>query len=159
MDTTLETRINLWQVGWEIFKDYPLTGCGFRCVDLIYNQYPDPLYEKTHDLRRSVKYLRGMHNSFMQLAVDTGILGLTAWLGIWVCFFRLLYHRAKAIKKDPQERWAIYGSAAAVLAFLAGGFFESNFYDSEVAMVLYFIMALPFSGTQNNPILSKHNVS
>ena len=159
MDRTFETRTNLWQVGWEIFKDYPLTGCGFRCVDLIYNQYPDPLYEKTHDLRRSVKYLRGMHNNFMQLAVDTGILGLTAWLGIWVCFFRLLYHRAKAIKKDPQERWAIYGSAAAVLAFLAGGFFESNLYDSEVAMVLYFIMALPFSGTQNNPILSKHNVS
>jgi hypothetical protein len=36
-----------------------------------------------------------------------------------------------------------------VLAFLAAGFFETNFYDSEVAMVLYFIMALPFSGTQN----------
>lgn len=159
MDSTLEMRINLWQVGWKIFKDYPLTGCGFRCVDLIYNQYPDPLYEKTHDLRRSVKYLRGMHNNFMQLAVDTGILGVTTWLGIWVCFFRLLYHRAKAIKRDPQERWAIHGSAAAVLAFLAGGFFESNLYDSEVAMVLYFIMALPFSGTQNNPILSKHNDS
>jgi len=159
MDTTFEVRTNLWQFGWEVFKDYPLTGCGFRCVDLIYNQYPDPLYEKTHDLRRSVKYLRGMHNNFIQLAVDTGILGLTAWLGIWVCFFRLLYHRAKAIKRDPQERWAIHGSAAAVLAFLAGGFFESNFYDSEVAMVLYFIMALPFSGTQNNPILSKHNDS
>ena len=94
----------------------------------------------------------------MQLAVDTGILGVTAWLGIWVCFFRLLYH-PKAIKRDPQERWAIYGSAAAVLAFLAGGFFETNFYDSEVAMVLYFIMALPFSGTQNNQILSKHNDS
>ena len=159
MDTSFETRANLWQVGWEVFKDYPLTGCGFRCVDLVNNQYPDPLYETKHDLHRAVKYLRGMHNNFMQLAVDTGILGLTAWLGIWVCFFRLLYHRAKAIKKDPQERWAIYGSAAVVLAFLAGGFFESNLYDSEVAMVLYFIMALPFSGTQNNPILSKHNVS
>lgn len=158
-DRTFETRTNLWQVGWEVFKDYPLTGCGFRCVDLVNNQYPDPLYEKTHDLHRAVKYLRGMHNNFMQLAVDTGILGLTAWLGIWVCFFRLLYHRAKAIKRDPQERWAIYGSAAAVLAFLVGGFFESNLYDSEVAMVLYFIMALPFSGTQNNPILSKHNIS
>ena len=158
-DRTFETRTNLWQVGWEVFKDYPLTGCGFSCVDMVNYQYPDPLYEKTHDLHRSVRYIQGMHNNFMQLAVDTGILGLTAWLGIWVCFFRLLYHRAKAIKKDPQERWAIYGSAAAVLAFLAGGFFESNLYDSEVAMVLCFIMALPFSGTQNNPILSKHNVS
>jgi O-antigen ligase len=146
-DATLEARINLWQVGWKIFKDYPLTGCGFSCVDLVNNQYPDPLYEKTQDLRRSVKYLQGMHNNFIQLAVDTGSLGLTAWIAIWVCFFRLLYHRAKAIKKYPQESWAIFGSASAALAFLAGGLFESNLYYAEVVMVVYFIMALPFSAT------------
>ena len=149
-DATLEARINLWQVGWKIFKDYPLTGCGFSCVDLVNSQYPDPLYEKTQDLRRSVKYLQGMHNNFMQLAVDTGTLGLTAWIGIWVCFFRLLYHRAKTLKEYPQEGWAIFGSASAALAFLAGGLFESNLYDTEVVMVLYFIMALPFSGNENN---------
>ena len=40
-------------------------------------------------------------------------------------------------------------SAATGIAFLAGGFFETNFYDSEVIMVLYFIMVLPFSGSQN----------
>ena len=33
------------------------------------------------------------------------------------------------------------------LAFLAGGCFETNLYDSEVVMVLYFIMALPFAGS------------
>ena len=151
-DTTFISRANLWQVGWKIFKDYPLTGCGFRCVDLVNEQYPDPLYEKTHDLRQSVKYLRGMHNNFIQLMVDTGILGLTAWLGIWVCFFRLLYHRAKATKSDPHEFWVIQGSAAAGIAFLAGGCFETNFYDSEVVMVLYFIMALPFAGSQGKNI-------
>ena len=86
----------------------------------------------------------------MQLAVDTGTLGLTAWIGIWVCFFRLLYHRAKTLKEYPQEGWAIFGSASAALAFLAGGLFESNLYDTEVVMVLYFIMALPFSGNENN---------
>ena len=48
------------------------------------------------------------------------------------------------------ERWVILGSATATLAFLAGGFFESNLYDSEVVMLIYLIMALPFSGSQNN---------
>ena len=88
-----------------------------------------------------------MHNNLIQLAVDTGILGVTTWLGIWVCFFHLLYHRSIAIKGDPHDCWVIYGSAAAVIAFLAGGCFETNFYDSEVAMVLFFIMALPFTGS------------
>jgi O-antigen ligase len=100
-----------------------------------------------------------MHNNFVQLAVDTGILGLTAWLGIWICFFRLLYHRSKAIKRDSHERWVIYGSTAAVSAFLAGGCFETNFYDSEVAMVLFFIMALPFAGSQSERYNLDENAS
>ena len=140
-DATFGMRVALWKGGWKIFKDYPLTGCGFRCVDLVNSQYPDPT--------GYVARYRGMHNNLIQVAVDTGILGATAWLGIWFCFFRFLYHKAIDLGKNVFEHWSIFGSSAAVLAFLAAGFFETNFYDSEVAMVLYFIMALPFSGTQN----------
>ncbi len=140
-DVTFGMRVALWKGGWEIFKDYPLTGCGFRCVDLVNSQYPDPT--------GYVARYRGMHNNLIQVAVDTGILGATAWLGIWFCFFRFLYHKAIALEKKSFERWIIFGSSAATLAFLAAGIFETNFYDSEVAMVLYFIMALPFAGTQN----------
>ncbi len=141
-DRTFTMRTALWKGGWKIFKDYPLTGCGFRCVDLVNSQYPDP----TGYIAR----FRGMHNNLVQVAVDTGILGVTAWLGIWFYFFRFLYHKAITLEKNANERWVILGSAAAMLAFLAAGFFETNFYDSEVAMLLYFIMALPFSGNQKN---------
>ena len=140
-DVTFGMRVALWKGGWEIFKDHPLTGCGFRCVDLVNSQYPDPT--------GYIERYRGMHNNLIQVAVDTGVLGVTAWLGIWFCFLRCLYHKAITLEKNADEGWIIFGSAAAVLAFLAGGFFETNFYDSEVAMLLYFIMALPFSGTQN----------
>ena len=140
-DTNFEMRKALWRAGWEIYKDHPLTGCGFRCVDLLHNQYPDPT--------GYVKKLRGMHNNFIQLAVDTGFFGLATWLGIWFYFFRLLYRQAFGVKKDFSKNWTSFGSAAAAIGFLAGGCFESNLYDSEVAMLLYFIMALPFSGSQN----------
>jgi O-antigen ligase len=143
-DFTFFQRVALWQGGWKIFNDHPLTGCGFRCVDLINSQYPDPT--------GYIKQIRGMHNNFVQLAVDTGLLGLTSWMGIWFCFFRLLYERSAALKHDPPSCWVLVGSAAAGIAFLTGGCFESNFYDSEVVMVLYFIMALPFCGSQNNEI-------
>ena len=141
-DRTFTMRTALWKGGWKIFKDYPLTGCGFRCVDLVNSQYPDPT--------GYVARFRGMHNNLIQVAVDTGILGVTAWLGIWFYFFRFLYHKAITLEKNANERWVILGSAAAMLAFLGAGFFETNFYDSEVAMLLYFIMALPFSGNQKN---------
>ena len=139
-DQTFSMRTALWHGGWELFKDYPLTGCGFRCVDLLNAQYPDPTGH--------IKSIRGMHNNFIQLAVDTGILGLSTWLGIWFCFFRLLYNKGVDLKGDPSEGWIVFGSAATGLAFLAGGCFETNFYDSEVVMILYFIMALPFTGSK-----------
>jgi len=141
-DETFNMRLALWEGGWLIFKDHPLTGCGFKCVDLIYPQYPDP----TGHISR----LRGMHNNFIQLAVDTGILGLSAWLGIWICFFRIMYQRSKNLVSDQSSKWVVAGSSAAVIAFLVGGCFESNFYDSEVNMLLWFIMALPFADSNLN---------
>jgi putative inorganic carbon (HCO3(-)) transporter len=143
-DDTFSMRVHLWRGGWEVFKDYPLTGCGFKCMDLIYAQYPDPT--------RIIQNLKGMHNNFIQLAMDTGILGLSTWIGIWVCFFGLLYKRIKSIKNQSEE-WILYGSTASAIAFLVGGCFESSYYDSEVVMILYFIMALPFSGPKTNPRL------
>jgi len=62
----------------------------------------------------------------------------------------MLYKRLAALDGDLNEKGIILGSAAGSLAFLVGGLFETNMFDSEVAMTLYFIMALPFSGDQNN---------
>jgi O-antigen ligase len=137
-DWTYQSRLALWQGGWQVFKDYPLTGCGFRCMDLVHSDYPDPT-------GYIAKY-RGMHNNFVQLAVDTGLLGLTAWISIWACYFLALFRKTRDPAKNSSANWVIHGSAAAVLGFLAGGVFEVNYYDSEVTMLLYFIMALPFAG-------------
>jgi len=143
-DWTYQSRLALWQGGWQVFKDYPLTGCGFRCMDLVHTDYPDPT--------GYIKKYRGMHNNFVQLAVDTGLLGLTAWVSIWACYFLALFRKTRDPEKNSSGGWVIHGSAAAVLGFLAGGIFEVNFYDSEVAMLLYFIMALPFAAEKSAAI-------
>ncbi len=140
-DPNLKRRVALWQGGWLVFKDHPLTGCGFKCIDVVNQDYPDPT--------GIIKKLRGMHNNFLQLAVDTGLFGLLSWISIWVVYFMALYQRLISMKGDNAYKRDAMGSAAAVVGFLVAGFFETNFYDSEVSMLLYFIMALPFSGARN----------
>jgi O-antigen ligase len=142
-DWTLQSRLALWQGGWQVFKDYPVTGCGFRCMDLVHTNYPDPT--------GYIKKYRGMHNNIVQLAVDTGILGLSAWISIWVGFFLYFFRKSRGTGEGSYTRWVLPGCAAAVLGFLAGGLFEVNFYDSEVVMLLYFIMALPFMNQNSEP--------
>ena len=139
-DYNLLTRIALWQGGWLVFKDHPLTGCGFKCIDAVHQDYPDPTGH--------IKKLRGLHNNYIQLAVDTGLFGLVSWISIWVVYFMTLYQRLISIQGNAAFRRDAMGSAAAVVGFLVAGIFETNFYDAEVSMLLYFILALPFTATR-----------
>jgi O-antigen ligase len=145
-DTNLENRLALWQGGWLVFKDHPLTGCGFKCIDAVNQDYPDPT--------GNIKRLRGLHNNFIQLAVDTGLFGLVSWVSIWVVYFMTLYRQLVSMPDNAVCRGDTMASVAAVAGFLVAGFFETNFYDAEVSMVLYFIMALPLTkhATGNNSI-------
>jgi O-antigen ligase len=144
-DYNIQIRLDLWQGGWLVFKDHPLTGCGFKCIDAVNQDYPDPT--------GNIKKLRGLHNNFIQLAVDTGLFGVVSWISIWVVYFMTLYRRLVSMPDNFVCRRDTMASAAAVIGFLVAGLFETNFYDAEVSMVLYFIMALPLTGvTRNNAI-------
>lgn len=128
-------RIMLLKAGWDVFKDYPLSGCGFKCLFVVADQYPQ------HPILQTYKHL---HNNVEQIAVDTGAIGLCAWLSIWVVYFVQLARRSRGIPPGADERWVVFGSAASVIAFLVAGMFENSFYDSETVTLMFFIMALPF---------------
>lgn len=92
------------------------------------------------------KRIGHVHNTPLQILVERGLIGLAAWLWIWVAF----YARAGAILRrlppgHEAERGLVVGCLAAVTGFLVAGLAEYNFGDSEVVRVLWAIMALPFT--------------
>ena len=94
-------------------------------------------------LRRSTSHL---HNTPLQILVERGIVGLAAWLWIFVAF---LVKGTAILRRLPREasvdRALVLGSLAAVVTFLVGGLFEYNFGDAEVLLVAMTLMALPFA--------------
>ena len=151
---SLQARIGLWKGGVEIFKDYPLTGCGYKCVDLVHSQYPDPTgYGEGASFIGYVEYYKGMHNNILQLLIDTGVIGLGFWISIWVTYFIEILKRFRALANQTcqnNSQGILMGSLAAAIAFLIGGFFETNIYDSEVAMLLYFLMGISLTDIQKS---------
>jgi len=139
-DVTFQERLSMWQLGWDIYKDYPLTGCGFHCLMKVRTDYP-----KHKEISRGYGTL---HSNIVQLAVDTGAVGVLAWFFLWLTFLGRVYcmelKRKPNSDGDTPDRWIVLASFSAVVAFLVGGLFETNFYDSEVVMLTYFLMALPF---------------
>ncbi|MCF8722809.1 O-antigen ligase [Nitrospina gracilis] len=132
-DQSMQDRVNIWRASVEIFQDHPLTGCGFRCSVEIADQYPH------HPI---LKRFRAAHSNVLQLMVETGAIGLVAWLGIWFFYFRYAFQGFGRVWQNPASGWPRLGGMAAVLAFHTYGLVESNFFDSEVAMLTYFMMGL-----------------
>ena len=136
-DTTRD-RMAMMIVGFDIVAANPLTGIGPEGVKRVYPKLVPP-----EGMRRSTSHV---HNTPLQIAAERGVVGLAAWLWIFVAFF----HRAGAVwRRLPaaaaEDRALVLGSLAALVTFLASGLFEYNFGDSEVLMVAIALMALPFA--------------
>ena len=117
-DSSLQARVYLWKGGWGIFRDHPLTGCGYKCVDSIYSQYSDP--------SGLVAHYRGLHSNIFQLLIDTGIVGLGFWICIWMIYFFETFKRLRNIAKEASQNNSteyINGSLGSSSCFFSWGIF------------------------------------
>jgi probable O-glycosylation ligase (exosortase A-associated) len=116
-------RLHFWRVAIDIARDWPL-GIGLRNFEWMYDRY-----DFSHGA-----YGRGraVHNSHLQVLVETGWFGLF----VWVCLFGYAFLTAfrlrrasKDLARPPDERHFSFTLGNALLAsmtgFLVGGTFLS----------------------------------
>jgi O-antigen ligase len=132
----LERRY-MWQSGLAMWQERPLLGWGPGGVKREYSRFALPEAYK--------KRTGHVHNTPLQILIERGIPGLATWLAVWIAF----YARSISILRvlDPEarlERALVVGSLAAITGFLVGGLSEYSFGDSEVVMVAWTVMALPW---------------
>lgn len=136
-DPTTRERLAMWRSGLEMTRAHPLLGVGPGQVKREYPRYVAPEF--------SGKSRGHLHNTPLQILVERGLLGLAAWASIFLAFFVRM--RRMLIELEPDAapaRAVVAGSMAAIIGFLAAGLTEHNFGDSEVVLVAYVAMALPF---------------
>jgi len=120
--SSIGTRIALWKASFKIIKKYPLFGIGYGNFKSVIKNYIDvPVLTTAH-----------AHNAYIQYIVLHGITGFVCLITF---FYKILTGFVKKIKKD---RLAIVGLSIFIV-FLLQGTLENNFYDSEVAMLFWFV--------------------
>jgi O-antigen ligase len=154
-DSSNAIRLFMWKKSPEILRDHPLTGVGLIDLLPIYDQYIKPEVPP----RLSHFRLGHFHNNFIQVMVQMGLLGLTAFLFLWYKIilkefriFNRIPHPASGIQ-DPASSILhpiLIGSLSALAAFLVSGLFEYNFGDSEVVMLLYFTIGIAIAAERIN---------
>lgn len=129
-------RIEYYQAGLKIIRDYPLFGCGPDTVELVFQH---PKYGLSLQAKRNVH----LHNNLLQIAAERGLPALFAWLTFIVGTFWLLLKKW-SICSSGGLPW-VAASLACLLALFVAGLFEYNFGDSEVVMFFLILLTLPFS--------------
>jgi putative inorganic carbon (HCO3(-)) transporter len=136
-DVTARERLYMWGSGLQILRDHPWTGVGMEGIRRVY-----PAYKHPNALRDQRGHL---HSNLIQVAAERGIIGLLCWLWIWVAFYRHAWRICRGLGPDNRQAMAlVVGSLASVTGFHVAGLFEYTFGDSEVIMLVYFLMALPY---------------
>jgi putative inorganic carbon (HCO3(-)) transporter len=132
-------RLQMWETGLAMFLDHPIVGVGPGQVKHLY-----PLYQRTPG---ALRYRTGhVHSTPLQILVERGILGFGAWVWLFVAFFA---RSLRLLRRLPAgagvDRALVIGGVGSIAGFLVGGLTEYNFGDSEVVMIAYCVMALPFA--------------
>jgi hypothetical protein len=147
-DTGLATnysRVVYLSVGTQMIKDHPLFGVGPERVD---DEFPK--YFTEPDLKNF--YYGHLHNNFLQIGAERGLLCLATFVWFLVELYRSMLRFFK--RSDEKSRWPILGSLAALTGFVVSGLTEYNFGDSEVLVLLLFLISIPFglaSHVQEDP--------
>ena len=124
--------------GLRLIVEHRLKGVGPGQVKYLYPSVATP-----EALRPSTSHL---HNTPLQITVARGVVGLAAWLWIFMAFLTRGIVLLRQLPSDAAgDRALMLGALAAIVTFLVAGLFEYNFGDTEVLLVALAVMALLFA--------------
>ncbi|MEE2822589.1 MAG: O-antigen ligase family protein [Acidobacteriota bacterium] len=136
-DTTTQIRLELLKTGRNIVADHPWIGLGPRTVPKFYRDY-----NETDDFPEWI--YQHLHNNFVQIAAEMGLITVILWMALWI---RLVWDFISFARQSHYDGFAVgtaVGSIAVLVAFLAAGFLEYNFGDSEILILLLFFLTIPY---------------
>jgi putative inorganic carbon (hco3(-)) transporter len=123
-------RLQLLRGSIGIIKDHPIIGVGTMDLADVYRRYKPP---------DAIQIFGHMHNIFLQIAVQTGFVGLAVFCWMLFSFFRLMARNLRLDLPPPERAWVV-GSLGVLAGFIVNGLFDWNFGDAEVVTLLYVVL-------------------
>jgi len=123
-------RVQMWSASLKMIRDHPLLGVGLGRVK-------ESMVAYGCDLGYSHP-----HNDLLNVMANAGLLGLAAFLWIWVAFLRTAIRCRSG--QPVQGLSPALGTAGfgLMIAFLVAGLFQCYYTDAEDGMILWYLLGL-----------------
>jgi O-antigen ligase len=128
-------RSQIWRANVDMITERPLLGWGYG----NYKRFRTPFYARYPSADRTSH----AHNDFLQVWVDSGVVGLSAFLYVFWVVVRDGWRTYRQLPAAVEPlRSVVLGGVLAVVGFLVGGLTQYNFGDAEVVIALWFTVGL-----------------
>ena len=126
-ETTTESRLTIWKMSWDGFKEKPILGWGLENYNLVFNKYYEPI------LWKQEPWFDRAHNVFFDRMTTGGALGLLTYLGLFAAAIYYLW------RKRSITGFSVYDSALLTAMFAAYFFHNIFVFDNLISLVMFFI--------------------
>jgi len=130
-------REDIWTVAWQIFLDHPVLGSGLQSFQTVSPRYvldSGPLA----NVRLIAESPHLVHNIYLELLAETGIVGLALFVFVVVACLRASWLAARRFDAVGRSDCANLARAVmvATVGILVAGFFLSNINDFRMWILL-----------------------
>jgi O-antigen ligase len=124
-------RAHFWSVTIDMIKSHPVIGTGLGAFGVVYTAY---------DSRNGTYRLEQVHNDYLQVLSDGGIVGALIGLFFVVSLFRMGFTRRDS--RDDFRRGVATGALAGCFAVLIHSFFDFTLHTPANALLFLVLAAL-----------------
>jgi O-antigen ligase len=141
-DRNVGTRLVLWDISWEMFREHPLVGVGM-------GDYTTEAQARLDG--RSVRTAVDSHNVFLHVLATRGLVGFLPLIAYFVVLALSLREVVRRSEPGSLPRHYAAGALGVTAAVLAGALTENNIDDSEVFIAFMFTVGLARSALTQIP--------
>jgi O-antigen ligase/tetratricopeptide (TPR) repeat protein len=138
-DNSISSRLIVWSIAWEGFKERPILGWGQENFLHVFNQHYDAqLFDRE-------PWFASSHNTFIDWAINAGAIGFIAYIGIYIAAIL-------SIKKAVQRQSVRKEEAAIVIAVIAGYATQNLFTFDNINTIIPVVLLLAYINTWGSEI-------
>ena len=136
-DTSTAYRVSIWRASIHMIQDFWLSGIGpgSEAFSMIYPKYA----------LAGANFALHSHNLFLQILVEAGIAGITAFLAMLLAFFRQCFSLPVYKNRKTVSGALCIALACGVLGFLFQGLTDNVWYNYKMVLIFWIMLAFASS--------------
>lgn len=139
-DTSTAYRVSIWRASIHMIRDFWLSGIGTgsEAFSMIYPKYA----------LAGANFALHSHNLFLQLWVELGICGITAFLALILAFVRQCFALSIYQKRSHTVSTVCIALCGGTLGYLFQGLTDNVWYNYKMVLIFWIVLAFAGAASQ-----------